>query len=196
MHSSKTKRAKRISRTPEAIAKNNERQAAKKLARLINCNFVAGDAIVTLTYKPDERPGNPQQTKQDISNFQRCLKDLCKKLGIYVFYIGVSNFDCRGVPHHHMLLKANLITSVDIEALWGLGIVRFTKINNRDNGDYTKIAYYFSKHTNKVYNDPKRRVHAKRFISSRNLQKPIITKKLLRQIVGVQSRLRQKDIGC
>lgn len=60
MHSSKTKRAKRISRTPEAMAKNNERQAVKKLARLINCNFEAGDAIVTLTYKPDERPGNPQ----------------------------------------------------------------------------------------------------------------------------------------
>ena len=79
MHSKKTKRAQRISYTPEAMARNNERQAAKKLARLINCNFVAGDAIVTLTYKPDERPDNPQQTRKDISNFLRRLKELCKK---------------------------------------------------------------------------------------------------------------------
>lgn len=180
VHSKKTKRTKRTSHTPEAMARNNERQAAKKLARLINCNFEAGDAIVTLTYRPDERPDNPQQTKKNISNFLRRLKELCKKMGIELIYIGVSNFDCRGVPHHHLLLKANLITSADIEALWGLGIVRFTKLANRDNGDYTKVAYYFLKHTNQVYNDPKRRVHAKRFISSRNLQKPIVTKKIVK----------------
>lgn len=180
MHSSKTKRAKRISRTPEAMAKNNERQAVKKLARLINCNFEAGDAIVTLTYKPDERPGNTQQTKQDISNFLRRLKDLCKKLGIDVFYIGVSNFDCCGVPHHHLLLKANVINFVDIDNLWRLGKIRITKLNGKDNGDYTKIAYYFLRHTNKVYNDPKRRVHAKRYISSRNLKQPIIITKIIK----------------
>lgn len=180
MHSSKTKRAKRISRTPEAMAKNNERQAVKKLARLINCNFEAGDAIVTLTYKPDERPGNPQQTKQDISNFLRRLKDLCKKLGIDVFYIGVSNFDCCGVPHHHLLLKANVINFVDIDNLWRLGKIRITKLNGKDNGDYTKIAHCFLRHTNKVYNDPKRRVHAKRYIRSRNLKQPIIITKTIK----------------
>lgn len=179
-HSKKTKRSKRTSHTPEAMAKNKERQAVKKLARLINCNFIAGDMIVTLTYKQDDRPDTPEKTKKDIANFLRRLKEACKKIGIELIYIGVSNFGCKGVPHHHMLLKANLITAVDIEALWGLGIVRFTKLTNRDNGDYTKIAYYFLRHTNKVYNDPKRRVHAKRYISSRNLKQPIIITKIIK----------------
>ena len=80
-HSKKTKRAKRTSHTPEAMARNNERQAAKKLARLINCNFEAGDAIVMLTYRPDERPDNPQQTKKEVSNFCGDLKNYAKKWG-------------------------------------------------------------------------------------------------------------------
>ena len=180
MHSKKIKRAKKLARSPEAMKKNNERRAAKKLARLINCNFVPGDAIVTLTYRSDARPDDPQKTKQDISNFLRRLKDLCKKLGIEIIYIGVSNCDCCGVPHHHLLLKANVIDFIDIENLWRLGRICITKLTNKDNGDYTKIAYYFLRHSNAVYNDPHRRVHGKRFISSRNLKQPIITTKIVK----------------
>ena len=36
--------------TSEAVRKNNDRIAAKKLTRLINANFMPGDLHVTLTY--------------------------------------------------------------------------------------------------------------------------------------------------
>lgn len=44
-------------KTLEEIQEANRRQAAKKLARLINANFRPGDLHVILTYKRDDETG-------------------------------------------------------------------------------------------------------------------------------------------
>lgn len=171
-HFKNTKRGPKIAPTPSYMAKANERRAKKELARLINNNFLSGDMLITLTYAKDNRPQTPQETKNDIQNFLRNLKAAAKRKGVELLYIGVSNFDYCGVPHHHLLLN-HIFTDEELQNIWFHGTINIKKLDN--SGDYTKLAEYLLKHTNGIFQDPKRRVHAKRFLRSRNLKKPEVT---------------------
>ena len=128
--------------------------------------------LITLTYAKDNRPQTPQETKNDIQNFLRNLKAAAKRKGKELLYVGVSNFDYCGVPHHHLLLN-NIFTKEDLQSLWQHGNINIKSLDS--SGDYTLLATYLLKHTNGIFQDPKRRVHAKRFLRSRNLKKPEVT---------------------
>lgn len=171
-HFKNTKRGPKISPTPNYMAKANERRAKKELARLINNNFLSGDMLITLTYAKDNRPKTPQETKNDIQNFLRNLKAAAKRKGKDLLYVGVSNFDYCGVPHHHLLLN-HIFTDAELQNIWFHGTINIKKLDN--SGDYTKLAEYLLKHTNGIFQDYNRRVHAKRFLRSRNLKKPEVT---------------------
>lgn len=171
-HFKNTKRGPKISPTPNYMAKANERRAKKELARLINNNFLSGDMLITLTYAKDNRPKTPQETKNDIQNFLRNLKAAAKRKGKDLLYVGVSNFDYCGVPHHHLLLN-HIFTDAELQNIWFHGTINIKKLDN--SGDYTKLAEYLLKHTNGIFQDHNRRVHAKRFLRSRNLKKPEVT---------------------
>lgn len=170
--SKKTKRQPKKHPTPDHMAKNNALRAAKALARLINTNFVYGDLLVTLTYNPPQRPLTTDDAKNHISKFLRKLKKLFRRNDITYKYVGVSDFDNGVNPHHHLVIPSGLTTE-EIQALWPYGHVNIETLDSR--GDYTNIANYLLKHTDKVYNDPTKRVHSKRFLRSRNLRKPEIT---------------------
>lgn len=171
-HFKNTKRGPKISPTPNYMAKANERRAKKELARLINNNFLSGDMLITLTYAKDNRPKTPQETKNDIQNFLRNLKAAAKRKGKDLLYVGVSNFDYCGVPHHHLLLN-HIFTDAELQNIWFHGTINIKKLDN--SGDYTKLAEYLLKHTNGIFQDHNCRVHAKRFLRSRNLKKPEVT---------------------
>ena len=57
----RTVRGPRMEKTSEAVAKVNERNAQKKLSRLINTNFTKNDYHLVLTYKFNQRAGNPEE---------------------------------------------------------------------------------------------------------------------------------------
>lgn len=168
----KTKRQQKKTTTPEHMAKNNAIRAAKALARLINTNFVYGDLLVTLTYNPPQRPLTTDDAKNHISKFLRKLKNMFRRNDITCKYVGVSDFGNGITPHHHILIPCGL-TLTNLQSLWPNGHVNIETLDS--SGDYTKIANYLLKHTDKVYNDPTKRVHAKRFFRSRNLKEPEVT---------------------
>ena len=65
----------------------NDRDAAKRLARILNCNFRAGDALVTLTYAAEtERAEGEKRVK----NFLRRLKRQAEKVGLAFRWVLVN----------------------------------------------------------------------------------------------------------
>ena len=76
-HTSRTyrkngKRVKKKSITPDAMKKQNEKQAEAMLRMLIDNNFTTNDCYLTITYR--EQPATWEDAKKDIQNFIRRLK--------------------------------------------------------------------------------------------------------------------------
>ena len=156
--------------TPEAMAKVNERNARKNLARLLNCNFVEGDLYLTLTYKLENRAASAEDCKDDLAKFLRNVKLASKRRGLEFYYVAVSTFGDRSM-HHHVVMRCGL-TMDELTKIWRLGWINFKPLDG--SGDYTQLADYLIKHTNKTFNNAEKRVHAKRYIHSRNMKKPIV----------------------
>lgn len=135
--------------TREAQQRLNDRNAVRKLVRLVACNFGRDDLMVTLTYR-DELMQDFREVQRDIRNFIRRLKDRRMKEGLdelkYIYSVEgfrheaastVEQGELPGVfdqapmiverkggisprPHVHMILSSGLDRDA-IEALWGRG---------------------------------------------------------------------------
>lgn len=135
--------------TREAQRRLNDRNAVRKLVRLVSCNFGREDLMVTLTYGDERIPGF-REVQRDVRNFLRRMKDRRAKTGLgelkYIYSVegfrheagdepeqaelpGVFDQAAEiierkgGVsprPHVHMILSGGLDRDV-IEGLWGRG---------------------------------------------------------------------------
>lgn len=135
--------------TREAQRRLNDRNAVRKLVRLVSCNFGRGDLMVTLTYGDERIPGF-REVQRDVRNFLRRLKDRRAKAGLdelkYVYSVEGFRYEAAdaaeqealpgvfeqapeiverkgGVsprPHVHMILSGGLERDA-IEHLWGRG---------------------------------------------------------------------------
>lgn len=166
----KTLRGSKMEKTPENMRKVNDRNACKKLQRLINTNFGANDLHTVLTYAPENRAENPAEAKKDLQKFFRKLKREYKKAGKELKYVAVTEYGQRSM-HHHLVINSGLDVAV-MQKLWGLGKIRFTLLD--DSGDYDRLAQYLLKQTRKTFNDPEKSVFAKRWCASRNLARPTV----------------------
>ena len=146
----------------------NEREAVKRLARVLNCNFGAGDLWVTLTYA--EEPGSWEAAEQELKKFLRKLKrsyerETGEKLR-YVYSHGRKGHEGEDVRiHHHLVLPAmpyELITSI-----WPADDVTYRRLDGR--GDYTGVARYMIQ--NAGHDVP----GAQKYHPSRGLAQPIYT---------------------
>lgn len=97
----------------------NEKNAVKKLIRLINTNFVAGDILIHPTYRTDEMPNTEKEVIKDIQNYFRCIKAYRKKHGLppvkYIYVVECKN----GRWHWHGIMSA--IDRDVAEKLWKHG---------------------------------------------------------------------------
>ena len=146
----------------------NEREAVKRLARVLNCNFGAGDLWVTLTYA--EEPGSWEAAELELKKFLRKLKrsferETGEKLR-YVYSHGRKGHEGEDVRiHHHLVLPAmpyELITSI-----WPADDVTYRRLDGR--GDYTGVARYMIQ--NAGHDVP----GAQKYHPSRGLAQPIYT---------------------
>ena len=69
---------KRLSRIEQQNL--NEKNAIKKLIRLINTNFTKGDILIHCTYRADEMPTTETEVTKDIQNYFRRVKAYRKKV--------------------------------------------------------------------------------------------------------------------
>ena len=189
-------RAPKTEMTSEAQARYNAKQALKNFVRLVNANFETGDLFVHITYHQDKAPQDEETAKRDIANYirrikskrktelKRVLKSLeanpedkellekKKKLEAPFRYAypleeqiyksgknkGKSNW------HAHIFMTGGLDRDT-VEDLWGLGRVNADRLNLERFGPEA-AAVYCSK-------DPRGK---KRFYTSRNLKKPVVSK--------------------
>ena len=150
----------------------NNKNAKKTLIRLINTNFNEKDYFITLTYAVE--PESLERAKKDIANYIKCINRLRKKRGLenakYIYVTEMRQSETDPVRcHHHIVIEGGL-TMDEMESKW-----RHGRRNNcrrlapdAENG-LTGLANYFMK-------EPKKSKYQKKWVSSKNLKKPVIRK--------------------
>ena len=173
-HKKGEKRAKRENGTPEAMKRINQRQAAKKLRRLMNNNFVDGDFLVRLDFHK-QQPSNSEEMQSMMSKAIRKMKAAYKKAGLEMKYIYVKEVGPKGSRHVHMC--CNKCEPDLLRKCWPYGSVHLDLMYS--DGQYTKIADYFIKYAAKT-EDTEGTLIGKRWYASRNLIQPVVTKRIIK----------------
>lgn len=168
--SKKVVRSPKMARTAEVVRVINERNAEKKLRRIVNANFSHTSLHMVLTYRPECRPASAEEARKDLANFWKALKRACKKAGTELKYVAVGEHSKRGVIHFHCVIDCGLALG-EIQDCWKKGVARATPL--RRDGDYSKLASYLLKESKETFNDPERSIHKKRWCASKNLIKPV-----------------------
>ena len=127
-------REARRKRTPEQMREINRRNAVKKLERLMNANFTAGDLMPHLTM---DRPCPFEEMQKIVRNFFQQLRRLAAKRGAVLRYIYViETKQERGYQRHHLhgLINGGWISRDEIEKLWGHGLARVDRVQQQEKG--------------------------------------------------------------
>lgn len=172
-------RAKRAKITTEYQAKLNQRNKEKKVRRIIDLNFKAGDLWVTLKYPKGTRKSIKAVLK-DKSQFIRDLRKKYKAAGIPLKYIYRVEIGKLGGIHIHFVM--NSIEGEDvtkwIRKSWSEGHVNFEYMY--EDGGFQALAEYITKpaqsDTGQMYFEGMGMEDKKAFMRygcSRNLKKPV-----------------------
>lgn len=162
----------RVKKTKEEMQEANMRQAARKLARKINANFKPKDWHITLTYRRGTRP-DAEQAKKNIKALFVSLRSEYKKSGFALKYICATEYLNKAIHHHLIINNINdgKRTTTDlIHELWkGKGNPHFEHLY--DDGEYSQLASYLIKETEKTFRS-KKGVNKQHYTCSRNLITP------------------------
>lgn len=161
----------------------NLNQAARQLARTINCNFSAGDLWVTLTYAPEHLPADAEAADRACALFWRRLGRALSEQGVKVkgFWLTADKDGKTGQPealHHHLVISAEgvdvrwsedavscTVGGRELADIWGNGTIDVEEL--REQADYTPIAVYCVRQACGGEN-------AKKWHPSRGLKKPVV----------------------
>ena len=154
--------------TPEAMKKRNDREAIRKLSRLLIQNFTESDWHLVLTYRPENRP-DQEGAKKELNHFLRKLRREYKKHGEELRYIVVTEFESKNI-HHHIVLNGISDMSEVINACWEGG-KHFTPLYQ--DKDFGGLAEYLTKETRRTF-DKSDAVFRKRYYCSKNLRQPVV----------------------
>ena len=138
------KRRSRCKPTSEIQQKLNQKNAEKKLTRLVHSNFTEDDIALHLTYRPGEEPKTEEEAQRILSNYIRRLKRRYAKLGLELKYISCTEYGkTNGRVHHHVILSGGLDRDT-IEKVWGLGYANSKRLQFNESG-VTGLAHYIAK---------------------------------------------------
>ena len=178
VHTKGVTRSPNRGHTSEKQAKINERATEERLRWKLNANFGHKDLHVVLHYFDKERGFD--QCRADLALFFKRLRRLCKKKGIPLRYIAVTETKRMTNIHHHIVLN-RMDTEIIAEAWEGVeggGGISFRPLDRR--GNHFKLASYLmkeSRSTMERYREAGKR--GKRFSCSQNLVEPVITYKVV-----------------
>ncbi len=172
--------------TSEAQKRVNQRKAAKDLRRLMNANFEDGDLLVRLDFFRENAPPGSRQMQAMIKKAIRKMRTEFRKIGKDLRYIYVKEIGRRGGRHIHMMMS-----KCDTDLLmrcWPYGGIHVDPLIS--NGQYRKIAEYFIKYAVKT-EETEGELIGKRWYASRNLIRPVVRKKILKEN-KFRKRVREK----
>ena len=138
------KRRKKCRPTSQIQERLNQKNAEKKLTRLVHNNFTEDDIALHLTYRQGEEPVDEAAAQKDAYNFLRRLKRRYKKLGLELKYISCTEYGKKnGRVHHHMILSGGMNRD-EVEKLWGKGYANSKRLQFEEDG-VTGLAHYMAK---------------------------------------------------
>lgn len=155
------RRSRKRKPSSEVQKKLNERNAQRKLSRLVHTNFKNRDYAVTFTYTNDCRPVDEQSAKRDIQNFMRKARRIYKKADKELKYIWVLECSEKtGKIHFHTIMSGG-VDRTQLEEMWGKGYANIQSLKFDENG-VEGIVHYFLKD----------KLTYRRWSCSKNLEKP------------------------
>lgn len=172
------KRRKKRKTTKEEIQKQNQRNAEKKLRRIINANFEPNDLHIVLTYKKDERL-TPEESKKELRNFFDRVRRAYRNYGTELKYIVCTEYENKAIHHHIIindLVKGTVTTTKIIRQAWLRGRPKFTLLD--DTGDYKDLAEYIIKETSETFRK-EGNPNKTRYSCSRNLIRPMAERRIV-----------------
>lgn len=148
----------------------NERAAARRLARIINTNFGTGDLFLTLKYSDARLPANKADAKKTASKFLRNLgrafkKQTGRKLRYVICTSDTSSKTSGKARLHHHIIMDRAAYELCCK-YWPQAEMAYELLDGRQ--DHTDLARYILKNSSKDDKD-----HA--WSTSRGLDKPIVT---------------------
>ena len=161
-------RKSRTKPTAEAIAKNNEKAAERRLFRLLVANFTEDDHFLTLTYRKEDRP-DVEGSRKILRRVFDGLRKAYRKAGQELKYIITTEWNGRSI-HHHIVINDVPGFEKLIRELWPHGNYN-SRLLYKDQ-DYQGLAEYLVKETKETFRD-KDNPYRQRYSCSRNLTKPV-----------------------
>lgn len=161
--------------TPEAQKKLNEKNAARRLERLINANFTPDDIKCELSYRPGCEPTDISDAVRDCRNFMRRLKRIRAKKGLpELLYVYVTERGEKSGRYHHHAVISGGVSPRELAECWGLGYVQKIQPLQFGEDGCAGIAWYMNgnKRGQKAERETYRHFHA-----SKNLVQPKETKR-------------------
>ncbi|MDP4152865.1 MAG: hypothetical protein Q8865_05405 [Bacillota bacterium] len=139
----------------------NDKNAKKKLIRLLNTNFSRNDLFVNLTYGI---PPTETKAKRAMTNYLRRVKAYRNRKGLKPLkYLAVTEV-AGGRWHHHIVMNCDGLTMDEAEQLWQDGRVNISRLRPDEFGLEGLARYIVKKPSG-----------ARRWQQSKNLKKPIFT---------------------
>lgn len=162
------RRAKKEKLSTKEQKNLNDKNARKKLTRLINTNFGEGDIVIHPTYRDSEMPSTEQEARKDIVNYIRRIKTYRKRNDLpelkYIYVIECKVSKKTGVMRWHFHMIMSKMDRDTAEKMWKYG--DFTNADRLQTNEYgcEAIARYMTK-------EPQGK---KRWAQSKNLKEPYI----------------------
>ena len=154
----------------------NAKLSWQKLMLVLAANYRSTDLVVTLTYRDDALPKRREDADRILGNFIRQLRAARKEQGKQLSYVRITEgYHSGGRLHHHLILNATGMDYDMIRRLWE---------KYGDNIDFEEFgsdgAERWAKYLTKEPREKGRRhVGDRTWRTSRGMQKPIITSKLV-----------------
>lgn len=165
-------------------AEQNEKQSEKDFIRQLYCNFdpAHGDMFVTLTFS---EAVNHAGAARAFRNFELRAKRYCEKNKTE--YKRLSIIEKQGQYHIHMVVSGlSTLPLTELQTLWGHGHVKQRILD--DSNNYKDLARYLFRGEKPSKTDPDnentkppRYKHAKRWSGTRNIKKPVVTRKVIKR---------------
>ena len=161
-------------KTPEQVAKINQRNKEKLCRRKLRQHFYVGDYFVDLTYRKEERPEDMSEAKKHFKLFIQHVKREYKKRGHELKWIRNIEVGQRNAWHVHMVINRIPDTDLILRKAWQKGKVIMQNLTA--DGKFRKVAEYITK---SPVND--KSLVESNHSASRNLPVPEPEKKIYRR---------------
>lgn len=159
----------------------NDRRSKWNFIRLTNANFGAHSKFITLTFAD-----NVQDLDQAHKEFDRFIKRMRRRYGKFK-YAAAIEFQQRGAVHYHMMSDLPYIPNRKLAEIWGQGFVRINDIKHVDN-----VGAYLSKYMTKGDGRDPRLRGRKMYLTSKNLDRPLVLKGDAADLILDQYDLKNK----